>query len=460
MAISAAEQYGIELLNRARLDPVAEAARYGLTLNQNTAGWGTITTAAKQVLAPNQTLDLSASLHAQWMIDTDTFSHTGINNSDPGQRMTQAGYNFSGGWSWGENLALASLTGGKNAESVIAFHHQTLMESAGHRVNIMRDSFREIGFSQALGSYQGYNTSITTENFAHRAAVVYVTGVAYTDSNHDNFYSIGEGRGSLRVAITGGAVTQTGLAGGYALQTEKVSGIGVDIGSGTSLSHVTLNLSLGNVKLDLVNGTMLLTSGSMTLGTGASDATLLGTVNLVLAGNSAANALHGNSGANQLYGKLGNDVLRGGAGNDVLRGDEGTDSLCGDAGADTLAGGAGADSLRGGLGNDLLSGGSSNDLLTGSYGNDALIGGTGSDRFIFINGSGVDKITDFSVAQGDRLLLDNGLWGGSALTDAQIISRYADVIGGKVVFNFGDADTLTLTTVTTLTGLAALIDVI
>lgn len=487
MAITAAEQYGIELLNRARLDPLAEVARYGLTLNQNTAGWGTITATAKQVLAPNDVLDLSATRHAQWMIDTDTFSHTGINNSDPGQRMTLAGYNFSGGWSWGENLALASLTGGLTTESVIAFHHKTLMESAGHRVNIMRDSYREIGYSQALGSYQGYNTSITTENFAHRSAVVYVTGVAYTDSNHDNFYSIGEGRANLRLAITGGAVTQTGVAGGYALEASKTSGVGVDVGSGATLSHVILNLTPGNVKLDLVNGTTLLTSGSMTLVSGVSDATLLGTANLILAGNAAANILRGNSGANQIFGKLGNDAVNGGAGNDLLRGDEGADALGGDAGADTIGGGAGADTLRGGLGNDILTGdadndiiygdagndiangglgndvlngGSGNDILNGSTGNDALIGSSGSDSFIFANGSGVDKVLDFSVATGDRLQLDDALWGGIARSDAQIISLYADVVAGKVVFNFGDADTLTLTTVTTLNGLAALIDVI
>ena len=33
MSLTAAEQYLLELINRARLDPVAESQRYGLTLN-------------------------------------------------------------------------------------------------------------------------------------------------------------------------------------------------------------------------------------------------------------------------------------------------------------------------------------------------------------------------------------------------------------------------------------------
>lgn len=56
MAISAAEQYAIELVNRARLNPVAEAKRFGIGLNDGIAD-GTISNAAKQVLAPHQALD-------------------------------------------------------------------------------------------------------------------------------------------------------------------------------------------------------------------------------------------------------------------------------------------------------------------------------------------------------------------------------------------------------------------
>ncbi len=47
---TAHEQYLLELINRGRLDPPAEAARYGIDLNQGLAP-GTITTEPKQPLA-------------------------------------------------------------------------------------------------------------------------------------------------------------------------------------------------------------------------------------------------------------------------------------------------------------------------------------------------------------------------------------------------------------------------
>ena len=49
---TAFEQYFLELVNRARLDPAAEAARLGIGLNDGLAA-GTITTAAKAPLAFN-----------------------------------------------------------------------------------------------------------------------------------------------------------------------------------------------------------------------------------------------------------------------------------------------------------------------------------------------------------------------------------------------------------------------
>src|SRR6185437_12678148 len=80
---TAYEQYAVELLNRARANPTAEAARWngfndgqGHTftgeLNEGLAA-GTISTAAKQPLAINPMLVSSARGHAQWMVDNDTF---------------------------------------------------------------------------------------------------------------------------------------------------------------------------------------------------------------------------------------------------------------------------------------------------------------------------------------------------------------------------------------------------
>ncbi|EEW26028.1 CAP domain-containing protein [Rhodobacter ferrooxidans] len=549
MTITAAEQYGIELLNRARLDPLGEAARYGLSLNGGLTA-GTITATVKQVLAPSQYLDLSAERHSAWILSTDTFSHTGINGTNPGQRMTAAGYSFTGSWGWAENLALASLGGSTTALTVIELHHRMLMESPGHRTAIMGNNSREIGYAQVVDRYTSFNASVVTENFAYRSGAIFVTGVAYNDTNGDHFYSMGEGRVGISFGIAGGAAALTAAAGGYGVLASQSAGVRVNVGTAGATAVVTLDLSAGNVKLDLVDGNTLMTSGNMTLISGVGNAGLLGVGALSLTGNAAANTLHGNAGANILTGEAGNDSLLGGAGNDRLNGGLGADSLSGEVGADTLLGGDGNDSLLGGTENDALYGDADNDFLCGDAGNDGLFGGTGNDRlsggigvdslsgevgadtlfggagndrliggsendivygdadndylsgdagvdllfgglgidslyggdgndrleggagadyllgglgadaFQFINGSGRDQVADFLPGQQDRLQLDDALWGGVALTDAQIVARYATVVGTTVVFNFVDGDVLTLANVTSLTGLANYIDVI
>ena len=56
---SAQEQLMLELVNRARMNPAAEAARFGVALNQGLPA-GTISSAPKQVLAMNDFLVTAA----------------------------------------------------------------------------------------------------------------------------------------------------------------------------------------------------------------------------------------------------------------------------------------------------------------------------------------------------------------------------------------------------------------
>jgi Ca2+-binding RTX toxin-like protein len=49
-------------------------------------------------------------------------------------------------------------------------------------------------------------------------------------------------------------------------------------------------------------------------------------------------------------------------------------------------------------------------------GNDTLIGGAGADRFAYTaNNQGVDTITDFTIADGDRLAFTSAQFGGLPL---------------------------------------------
>ena len=134
-----------------------------------------------------------------------------------------------------------------------------------------------------------------------------------------------------------------------------------------------------------------------------------------LFGGRGNDELNGGDGYDKLFGGSGNDALDGGMGNDKLYGGRGNDLLDGGDGYDYLFGGSGSDELDGGDGNDYLSGGRGDDVLRGGSGDDMLRGGSGADKFVFNpnntgeDGSldeGDDIIFDFSIAQGDRLVLD------------------------------------------------------
>ncbi|MBV1795752.1 calcium-binding protein [Siccirubricoccus sp. G192] len=98
----------------------------------------------------------------------------------------------------------------------------------------------------------------------------------------------------------------------------------------------------------------------------------------------------------------------------TVTGSAGDDGLVGTTGNDSLAGGAGQDALQGGAGNDTLLGGDGNDTLLGGAGADVLTGGTGADRFILQTAgaasldstlAAITRITDFTAAEGDLLVL-------------------------------------------------------
>lgn len=82
--------------------------------------------------------------------------------------------------------------------------------------------------------------------------------------------------------------------------------------------------------------------------------------------------------------------------------------LHGGPGNDTLIGTRWPDTLTGGRGNDEIHGGPGDDWLSGDRGDDTLWGGPGADTFHSFAQAGVDRVMDFSVQEGDRVLLDPG----------------------------------------------------
>ena len=462
MGLSAAEQYLLELINRARLDPQAEANRYGVNLNSGLQS-GTIDASAKQVLAPNSKLENAAISHSKWMLSDDTFSHTGSGGSNPGERMTSAGYQFSGSWTWRENLAWTGSTGSVSLSRAIEQHHEGLYRSAGHRANTFAEDIREVGLAQVEGkfTYQGntYNTSMLTEKFAKSGSDVFITGVSYNDNDGDKFYSIGEGRSNIKVIADGANDTTIG-SGGYAVAVGKANDMSVKVlKNGVTWAKLDIDTSDGNAKLDVVrseNGRWQVETSTDTnlKSADVKSAKLLGRDNLDLSGSELNNRLEGNrgnnditggKGADAIFGMAGGDDIWGGDGRDSLNGGNGADRIFGGNGDDRLAGQKGVDKLWGGAHNDVLFGGNGNDRLSGGTQNDQLYGGGGRDTFVFTKGS--DRIHDFKN-DIDTIAIDRAA-AGNGTSKADILDN-ARIVNGNAILEFDNGGTLRIDDVSNL----------
>jgi Ca2+-binding RTX toxin-like protein len=412
---TAVEQLMLELVNRARLDPLGEAARLGIGLNDGLAP-NTLNGKPMQVLAPDSALNDAASAHSLWMLATDTFSHTGSGGSSAGDRMTAAGYRFTGSWTWGENIAWQGTTGTVNAATYIVSEHESLFRSPGHRTNILNGTFSEIGVGAETGTYGSWNALMTTQAFAKSGTGVFVTGVCYTDRDRDGFYDIGEARAGIAVTASVGTTSgsdASAAAGGYAV--EMIAGSARITFSGGGLPKAisaVVDTRAGNVKVDLVDGNRFEASSSMTLGADAVHGKLLGIATANLIGNKGNNGLTGNAGRNYLNGGDGNDTAKGAAGDDRVYGGNGTDQLFGDAGNDTLNGGNGIDNMT---------------------------GGTGSDVFFFNTALAIsnnDRIADF-VAADDTIRLENAIFTtlatGALAASAYVVGSVATTVSHRII---------------------------
>jgi uncharacterized protein YkwD len=99
----------------------------------------------------NEQLDQAADLHTQDQANMNTMSHNGSNGSTMGERIQNAGYQYS---TVGENVAAGYL----DAEAVVA----AWMGSDGHRANILNDSFEELGVGYGVSDD---GTTYWTQNF-------------------------------------------------------------------------------------------------------------------------------------------------------------------------------------------------------------------------------------------------------------------------------------------------------
>jgi Ca2+-binding RTX toxin-like protein len=142
-----------------------------------------------------------------------------------------------------------------------------------------------------------------------------------------------------------------------------------------------------------------------------------------------------------VYAADGNDTIYGGSDYNFLNAGAGNDVVTGGRSRDFISGSDGDDLLIGGGGNDAINSGSPQIYESG---NDTLIGGSGADVFglggaaVYYQGAGNALITDFSIADGDKIQLQGtaaqynlqlqNLAGNSSVQDTAIY-RGSDLIG-------------------------------
>ncbi len=176
-----------------------------------------------------------------------------------------------------------------------------------------------------------------------------------------------------------------------------------------------------------INGT----SADDVLDGGAEDDTISGGDGAdVISGGRGNDILIGENGGDTIYGGEGDDFLYAGYRVNVLRPDTGgLNRLFGEAGNDALVGGLGLDHLFGGDGNDVLS--SRDDDV--AHGGDTLIGGAGNDLFV-TSGDWADG------GDGDDLFRMSASWQidavGSRLTGGAGADFYDPGINASTA-NFG-----------------------
>jgi len=164
-----------------------------------------------------------------------------------------------------------------------------------------------------------------------------------------------------------------------------------------------------------------------------------GNGNDTLDGGSYNDTLYGEDGADSLNGASGNDLVYGGVGGDTIKGYTGDDWLFGEDGDDSIDGGSGNDHVDGGIGNDYLRGAAGNDTIMSGLGDDTMIGYTGADSFVIESMTGSDLITDFRGDYGDILYVHADL-----AADVETAMGFAVQDGASVVFDFGEAGTVTM----------------
>ena len=269
------EQLYLELINRTRADPLAEALRlanltdpdvrnayefFKVDLQKfvnDTAGYP-----VAQPLAFELRLIEAARGHSDWMLTHGLQDHDQTNPPGSGNvsatltdRLAAVGYPFS---TAGESIyAFAKDPEHGHAGFEVDWGNGPggMQNPPGHRDSNHNVNFREVGVGVRNGSGpNGVGPQVVTIDFANRTgAGPLVSGVAYYDLNGNEFYDLGEGLGGVSVEVSGATFRAvTAGSGGYTVPSANGSRQVTFSGAGLAPTNVSVLLANGlNAKADL-----------------------------------------------------------------------------------------------------------------------------------------------------------------------------------------------------------------
>jgi uncharacterized protein YkwD len=443
MSVSVAselERYMLDLVNGAR----AEEGLPALVLEQH--------------------LNSSAELHSQWVLDENIFSHTGVGGSTATERMEAAAFDFSGTWWSGENLAIQSERGAEGYTDDVYDLHVSLMNSPGHRANILHAEYELIG----IGIEQGSFTYTDEETGQH--VTLYSVMVTQNFAKTDGVVALDLGQvpvgtaGNDYLSGTVGDDTLNGLAGDDTLD----GGAGNDLligGHGSDFFYVDSDGDRVAESRKWSGHDTVISSVDFRMGSAhIEDLELTGTARIG-AVNGLKNRIEGNDSDNILDGGKNVDTLIGGLGDDryLIRapGDtareqagEGVDEVLAyrsyslEAHVEklfmqTVYTRDGNPALFNGIGNGLdntIVGTPFANTIVGREGNDVLKGQAGDDTFVFdreIGAGNVDRLIDFETILGDddTLKFKGSILGGGVVAG---VLDVADFVAGTAAEDASD----------------------
>src|SRR5262249_29140388 len=146
--------------------------------------------APSQPLAFDTRLIQSATVHSQDMNVSNYFGHTGSDGSDPGLRMTSAGFSWT---SYGESIAAGFATTPAALQGLIIDNG---VPDLGHRRHLLAiDSYfqtqEQVGVGIVLNGTGQYQNYFTIDSASDGDTRPFITGVVFQSAN--NTYDIGEG---------------------------------------------------------------------------------------------------------------------------------------------------------------------------------------------------------------------------------------------------------------------------